>query len=218
MPIKKYPLTVIFLEKNQGDISEMKSLFLKFPLWQILRIACVLALAAIISIPLHELHALTKSVIFSNSSNATIAWDSPDSGVVDHYVVEITISRLLNGPQNAISWVNYAATREQQYTQSTANGYSYTFRVKAVGPGENESPYSDERLTLICDTEKPEFSMTSLQTSDDKVHDGDLAISGSFHDGNIASLMVDGQNARLDFTNGTWSVTLSQGKNLKTVS
>ena len=60
--------------------------------------------------------------------------------------------------------------------------------------------------------------MTSLQTSDDRVHDGDLTISGSFHDGNIASLTVDGQNARLDLTNGTWSVTVSPGKDIKTVS
>lgn len=196
----------------------MKSLFLKFPLWQILRIACVLALAAIIFIPLHELYALTKSVVFYNSSNATITWDPPDSGVVDHYVVEITTSRLLNGPQNTISWVNYATVRGQQYVQSTANGYSYTFRVKAVGPGGNESPYSDKSLTLICDTEKPEFSMTSLQTSSGKVHSGDLTVRGSFHDENIASLTVDGQNARLDLANGTWSVTVPLRKDLKTIS
>lgn len=37
-------------------------------------------------------------MVFFKGSEATLAWDPPSSGVVDHYVIEVTITREFAGP------------------------------------------------------------------------------------------------------------------------
>ena len=196
----------------------MRQSFFNIPFWKILWFGCVLVLVAVVIIPLHELRALTKSVVFFNGSSATIAWDPPDSGVVDHYIVEMTISRLFDGPQNTVTWVDYFSTREPRYVLPTDNGHSYVLRVKAVGPNGNESPYSEERLTLICDSESPEISVTPLHTVDGKVRTRELELNGSFYDDNLAYIRINDRVVDLDIVGNTWHVKLPLKEGLNEIT
>jgi hypothetical protein len=192
--------------------------FPRFPLWQVIRAACISFLVVILYMPLKELRALTEAVIFFSGSNATVAWDPPESGIVDHYVVEMTISDLLGGPQNTITWVDYATTREPRHSLATENGHSYVLRVKAIGPMGEESPYSDERLTLICDSKDPDVAVNPLQTVSGRIRTNNVAMSGTFRDENIANVSVNGQNVDLDIVGGMWRVTLPLAEGLNEIT
>jgi hypothetical protein len=192
--------------------------FLRFPLWQVVRAACIFFLVVILYMPLKELRAFTEAVVFLSGSSATIAWDPPESGSVDHYVVEVTISDLLGGPQNAITWVDHVTTHEPRHILATENGHSYVLRVKAVGPMGEESVYSDERLILICDTKEPDVAVNPLETVSGRIRTSNVAMSGTFRDENIANVSVNGQNVDLDIVGGMWRVTLPLAEGLNEIT
>ncbi len=186
---------------------ELLKILCAVPGWNLLRIASLSALAALIIWPFFELQAIQSSVVFFKGSEATLAWDPPSRGVVDHYVIEVTTTKELAGPANTISWVTYLTSREARCKIPTRDGYTYSFRVKAVGPAGNESSFSDEKLTVICDCSKPGLSISPVK-QDRTIHGKVLHLSGSFADSNLAAVEVNGEKAVLDFAEKTWDVTI----------
>ncbi len=188
-------------------------IYKKVPWWHLLRIACICALCVFLIKPLMELRAYNSSVTFLKVNKATLAWDPPSQGVVDHYVVEVTITRVLDGPSNYVSWVEYHEAKDTRLTINTRHGYTYTFRVKAVGPSGNESPYSEERVTAICDCKKPVLQFNPFEQELD-ISAGSLELTGSFEDETLESITVNGIKAKIDVTTKTWSVTVPVNKGL----
>lgn len=184
------------------------------PWWNLLRIVCLITLIAIIIWPILELKAMKGLVVFSKGHNATIAWDPPSTEIVDHYVVEVTTTKVLSGPSNLVSWVNYFVSKNTRYTIHTRDGYTYSIRVKAVGPAGNESEFSNEQVTVICDSSEPKlyvFPFEHNKTSEGNV----LHLKGKFTDPNLAGILVNGREALIDFAKKTWEVDvpLSEGSN-----
>lgn len=184
------------------------------PWWQIARVISVCVMVVIIIWPFFEIQAMESCVVFYKGKSATIAWDPPSSGVVDHYIIEVTTTRVKDGPENAVTWVEHYSSADNQYAIITNDGYNYSFRVKAVGPIGNESPYSSETLTVICDCSSPNLSMTPIDP-DHTVRQRTLELTGTFSDPNIATLEINGVSALMDFSTGAWkvSITLKDGKN-----
>ncbi len=190
----------------------------KVPWWHVVRILSLSALCMILIKPLIELKAYNSSVTFLKAQQATLAWDPPSQGIVDHYVVEVTITRMLGGQNNYVSWVEYHEAKDTKLTIDTRHGYTYTFRVKAVGPNGNESPYSEERVTAICDCKEPVVEFNPFEQELD-VSAGSVELAGSFQDENLESITVNGLKAKIDVTTRTWSVSVpvNQGVNKLTV-
>ena len=199
-------------------MDKIKVFIKNMPWWHLVRILCICALCIILIKPLIELKAYDSSVTFLNTKQATLAWDPPSQGTVDHYVVEVTITKLLDGPSNYVSWVEYREARDTKLTINTRHGYSYTFRVKAVGPNGNESPYSEERVTAICDRKEPVVEFNPFERELD-VSAGSVELTGSFKDENLESIIVNGIKAKIDVNKKTWFVTVpvNQGLNKITV-
>ncbi len=192
------------MDKKQHLISKIIS---AVPWWNLLRILSIGLLAALIIWPFIELQAMQSSVVFYKGNYATLAWDPPAQGVVDHYVIEVTTTRVMDGPSNAVTWVDYYTSKEEQYKIQTLDGYTYAFRVKAVGPAGNESPYSEERLTVVCDCSEPCLNITPIDENK-KIRGRTFTLTGTFTDSNLAAIEVNGEKALLDFASGTWQVTI----------
>ncbi len=189
--------------------------FLKWlPWWQIARLSSLAVLACLITWPFFEIRAFDSSVIFFNGKKAVLAWDPPESGTVDHYLVEVTTTRVLDGPSNTITTVAQYATKENQYEIPTSDGNIYSFRVKAVGPNGAESPFSDETLTVICDCKNPEVDVLPINGGQ-KVRSRTLHLTGSFFDTNISSIEINGKSVKIDLSSGKWSadIPLAEGRN-----
>ncbi len=192
----------------------LRDLLRWLPWWQIARLSSLAILACLITWPFFEIRAFDSSVVFFNGKKAILAWDPPASGIVDHYVVEVTTTRVLDGPSNTITTVAQYTTRENRYEISTNDGNIYSFRVKAVGPNGAESPFSDETLTVICDCKDPEVDVLPINGGQ-KVRSRTLHLTGSFFDANISSIEINGRSVKIDLASGKWSadVPLVEGRN-----
>ncbi len=189
------------------------------PWWNLFRILSIALLAGVVVLPFFELEAMQSSVVFSKGRMATIAWDPPTEGVVDHYVIEVTTSKQLAGPSNVITWVDHFTSKDNSFTISTRDGYTYSLRVKAVGPSGNESPYSDDQLVIICDSSSPNISILPVGSDNTRAFgDNYIHLTGNFSDENLAEILVEGKKATLDFTNNTWYVTIPIGNNTNLIT
>ncbi len=204
---------------QESDKRHTSSLLSMVPWWSISRIICLVLLGAMVAVPIIELRAMQGSVIFYKGDEAILAWDPPSEGTVDHYVIELTITRELAGPSNTVTWVTYYTSKENRYKIETRDGYIYSFRVKAVGPAGNESPYSDEQLTIICDKSEPHITILPIdQDTATSKNSGFLQLSGKFSDDNLAEIRVEDKKATLDFENNTWYVTIPLKDNVNYVT
>ena len=188
------------------------------PLWHIARFAALLLLAVILLKPITELLAIKSIVVFYCGDQATLEWDPPSSGIADHYIVEVTTVKSLDGSNSSVSWVNYYDSNTTSLKIAIQDGYNYSFRVKAVGPTGQESPYSEEQLTVICDCSAPSIKVEFFGKAD-RIRQEVLHLTGSFSDKNIASIKVNGNKADLDFGTNTWQIDipLAEGSNSITI-
>ncbi|MBW1933261.1 MAG: hypothetical protein JRI56_09690 [Deltaproteobacteria bacterium] len=196
----------------------MKKFLSWIPLWHIARFAALLLLAVILLKPITELLAIKSMVVFYCGDQATLEWDPPSSGIADHYVVEATTVKPLDGSNSSVSWVNYYDSNTTSLKIAIQDGYNYSFRVKAVGPTGQESPYSEEQLTVICDCSAPSLKVEPFGTGG-SIRQEVLHLTGSFSDKNIASIKINGNNADLDFGTNTWQINipLAEGSNSITI-
>ncbi|MCD6199277.1 MAG: VCBS repeat-containing protein [Deltaproteobacteria bacterium] len=197
----------------------MKKFFSLIPLWHIARFAALLLLAVILLKPVTELLAIKSMVVFYCGDQATLEWDPPSSGIADHYVVEATTVKPMDGSSSSVSWANYYDSNTTSLKIAIQDGYNYSFRVKAVGPTGQESPYSEEQLTVICDCSAPSLKVEPFGTGG-SIRQEVLHLTGSFSDKNIASIKINGNNAGLDFGTNTWQIDipLAEGSNSITIT
>jgi hypothetical protein len=196
----------------------MGKFFSWIPLWQIARLAAFLLLAVILFKPITELLAIKSMVVFYCGDQATLEWDPPSSGIADHYIIEVTTVKALDGSNSSVSWINYYESDTTSLKIDLEDGYNYSFRVKAVAPTGQESPYSEEQLTVICDRSAPFIKVEPLGT-DGSIRQEVLHLTGSFSDKNIASIIVNGNTADMDFETNSWQsdIPLAEGSNSITI-
>jgi hypothetical protein len=197
----------------------MGKLFSWIPLWHIARLAAFLLLAVILLKPITELLAIKSMVVFYCGDQATLEWDPPSSGIADHYIIEVTTVKALDSSNSSVSWINYYESNTTSLKIDLQDGYNYSFRVKAVAPAGQESAYSEEQLTVICDCSAPSIQVEPFGT-DGSIRQEVLHLIGSFSDKNIASIKVNGNTADMDFATNTWQIDipLSEGSNIITIN
>ncbi|HFC46867.1 MAG TPA: hypothetical protein ENJ63_03195 [Dissulfuribacter thermophilus] len=179
-----------------------------FSFWQLLRIVALAVILFAIWSPIRELMAIKKSVVFFCGNSATLTWDPPSEGIVDHYIVKMVTTKPLKGSENYVSWANYISVSTNKFTWSPADGYNYSFRVRAVGPNGEMSDYSEDELLVICDCTAPEVNVNALVVNRGGTGSDGMTLKGVYDDSNIAYVELNNKKANLDLLNQHWQVGL----------
>lgn len=187
----------------------MKNIKTYLSLWHgLLTTACII-LVYLTGVHISEALHTSSSFTFFNAEVAHLSW-SPSQGPLDHYLLEITDTRILDpSPSlNRITATRYATASLPAYDLTCSHGHSYQVRVKAVAPSGRSSPYSPPSILFICDQKPPQLSFDSLP-SPHKVRSPSITLTGSFAEPHLAALDLNGTPAALNTQTATFSASLS---------
>jgi hypothetical protein len=148
-----------------------------------------------------------------------LTWE-PSHGPVDHYLLEITDTHLLNGSnreRNRLTVTRYETSVVPRFSLQCVHNHSYQVRIKAVSPDGASSDYSEPSILFICDREPPKIELAALPSSSlHKVRSQHITLSGSFDEPHVDTLMVNDATAVIDYRSNTFScdLTLAPGDNI----
>jgi len=138
-------------------------------------------------------------------------FDLPYTASDDYGLKEIVLYKN-DGHHTSYSIDNYPNETSGDLEVNLDDG-AYEFYTKAVDVAENEedAPTSAD-VTIVVDTTKPDVTIDSI---DSPTNQSTITVTGTFSDTNIDSITIDGEEASLDESGGTYSaeVSLSEGSN-----
>ena len=175
----------------------------------------LLLIAGIILLYLTGVHmseALNTSSLFTcfNTDQAFVTWE-PSRGEVDHYLLEITDTRLIGGASttvNTYTSTSYATSSLPRYRLECAHNHSYQVRIKAISPAGVASDYSEPSILFICDQQPPTL-LTDPLPSPHKVRSQHITVTGSFAEPHLSSIAINDTAASIDYQRNTFSATLA---------
>jgi hypothetical protein len=184
-------------------------------LWHSLLAGACIILAYLTGVHISEALSTSSLFTFFSSEQAHLSW-APSQGPVDHYLLEITDTRLLDGSfnRNRLTTTHYATSPLPSYRLSCSHGHSYQVRVKAVSPSGISSAFSEHSVLFICDQKPPQLALNPLP-SPHTVRSQKITLAGSFDEPHLASLTLNGTPAAIDPHTATFTatVTLAPGDN-----
>ncbi len=175
----------------------------------------LLAIAWVILVCLAGVHiseALNTSSLFTffNTDRALLTWE-PSRGAVDHYLLEITDTRLVGGassPANRLTTIRYATSGLPSYRLDCSHNHSYQVRIRAVSPTGDTSDYSEPSILFICDRQPPKLRTDPLP-SGHKVRSQNITVTGGFDEPHLSFLSINGTAASVDYQSNTFRATLA---------
>jgi hypothetical protein len=174
----------------------------------------LLAIAWIILIFLAGVHmceALNTSSLFTffKTNRAFLTWE-PSGGDVDHYLLEITDTRLFGGDSsavNSLTTIRYATSARPSYRLDCSHNHSYQVRIKAISPTGESSDYSEPSILFICDQQPPTLLTDSLPAYH-KVRSQNITVTGRFDEPHLSAISINDTAAAVDYQRHTFSATL----------
>ncbi len=169
----------------------------------------------------HMSEALNTSSLFTcfNTDRAFLTWE-PSRGAVDHYLLEITDTRLIGGASsaaNSLTTIRYATSTLPSYRLDCSHNHSYQVRIKAISPAGDASDYSEPSILFICDQQPPKLLADPLP-SPEKVRSQNITVTGSFDEPHLSSLSINDTVAAVDYQRNTFSVTLTLAPGENTIT